>query len=89
MWLYLTQFLFPEATCLTVPVIKNGLTADQLPIVSAITVEEYPGEILEIIALSSLQGWELRFSRTAGNDLWVCMDQILRSTPMDKALFPR
>ena len=85
LWFYLTQLLFPASANLTTRVSTASISLpSSLSVVFVIKVEECSGGLIEVVALSAVQGWSLRFDHDEGGELWACLDQILRSTPNDR-----
>ncbi len=87
LWYDLTQILFPASATLTARVATvNIAPSDSLSVVFAIKVEEYQDDLIEVVALSAVHGWSLRFSREEGSELWACLDQSLRNLPASKTV---
>jgi hypothetical protein len=87
LWFYLTEFLFPASANLTTRVSTATVSLPtSLSVAFVIKVEKRPGNLIEVVALSAVQGWSLNFNHAEGGELWACLDQTLRTVPGDKKI---
>ncbi|MBN1313171.1 MAG: hypothetical protein JXB30_17315 [Anaerolineae bacterium] len=85
LWFYLTQFLFPASANLTTRVSTASIGLPKsLSIAFVIKVEKCQDELIEVVALSAVHGWCLRFNHDEGGELWACLDQTLRKISGDR-----
>lgn len=85
LWFYLTEFLFPASANLTTRVSTATVSLPtSLSVAFVLKVEKCLGDLIEVVALSAVQGWCLSFDHDEGGELWACLDQTLRTVPGDK-----
>ncbi len=87
LWYHLTELLFPASASLTARVATANIApSDSLSVIFAVKVEECQDDLIEVVALSGVHGWSLRFSHEEGSELWACLDQSLRHLPASKVV---
>jgi hypothetical protein len=86
LWYYLTELLFPAASLTARVATANIAPSDSLSVVFAVQVEACQDNLIDVVALSAVHGWQLHFTREEGSELWACLDQALRNFPPSKTV---